>query len=224
MRMFGRRKSPPAGGERYEGQDVPPGAGLPVIVMRSSAGAKPDAHGEFYLIEAVSSFAEKLADNGCYLWSEIPTLAVRVHCLFDYLGQVENGGHSLLVGNRIDPSPVDARQLAGGPDPIAPLDMAEKLRHAAKALKACGAQAHLEIVTDLQRWLEDIPQLAKRQTGFQGGRAAGLQMLDRRFRALQKTDPVEPRLARWLASRPEIEIVEDADYKQAVRRLVTKNP
>jgi hypothetical protein len=197
---------------------------LPVIVPRSDAGTEPGADGDHYLVEAVSGFVGKLIDYGCYTWSEVPARAVQVHCVLDYLGQVENGGHSQFVANRGGPPEHGANHLPGGPQVIGPLGLDDRLDLAATGMATAGAGDHLAILRDFQHWLADNPERAGRQTGFQGGRAAGLQMFDQRFRAFERTDPIGPKLAAWIASWPELQVVEDADCAEAIGRLIASNP
>jgi len=223
---FGHRSKPVFGRRaRNENEaDHAPDSPMPVIVPRSDAGSEPDAYGDFYLVEAVSRFVGKLVEHGCYTWSEVPARAVQAHCILDYLGQVENGGHSQFVANRGGASDYGADRLAGAPQVVTPLALEDGLDLAAKGMAAAGAGDHLAILRDCQRWLADNPERAARQTGFQGGRAAGLQMIDQRFRAFERTDPIAPRLVAWIASWPELRIVEDAEYQEAIRRLIANNP
>ncbi|MCI5077856.1 DUF4375 domain-containing protein [Oricola sp.] len=174
---------------------------MPVIVRRSDAAPVPNAYGEYYLVEAVARFAEHAAERAGRGWDAIPPEALQVNCVFDYVGQVENGGHSQFVANRRG-------------------ELSECLSNVAAGLRAVGADGNLAIIEDLRAWLAGNPDEAARQTGFAGGRAAALDALDDRFRALWKAGPLDATLAAWIAAWPNLRVVEDADYDAAIRQLL----
>ena len=202
---FGRRQSddgavPPAvpGGAE-------PDAPRAVIVRRSESAPVPNEYGEYYLVGAVHDFVEHAVERAGYRWQDVSARAVQVHCIHDYLGQVENGGHSQYVRNR--------RAV-----------LVERLSYAAAGLRAVEASGHLAMLREFRDWLAENPAEVSRQTGFQGGRAPWLDTLDARFRSLGKSAPLDPRLAEWIASWPELAIVEDDAYDAALRGLADANP
>lgn len=210
---FGRRSNTPFGRRQSDGGASPPGipgaaepdAPRAVIVRRSESAPTPNEYGEYYLVGAVHDFVGHAVERAEYRWPDIAARAVQVHCIHDYVGQVENGGHSQYVRNR--------RGV-----------LVERLSYAAAGLRAVGASGHLGILREFRDWLAENPAEASRQTGFQGGRAPWLDTLDARFRALRRSEPLDAKLAEWVASWPELAIVEDDAYDAALRGLADANP
>jgi len=105
---------------------------------------------------------------------------------FYYLGfykaQVANGGHSQLVYN-MDIGEMRSPQLTD--------------RFIA-AVEMVGAPEFSGIAEDFSAWLQEFPEDAKNQTGFEGGRSEFLDTLDRRFSELDES--LKPRLTKLLAT------------------------
>jgi len=210
---FGPRSTAPFGRRQSDGAATPPGVpggaqpGGPraVIVRQSESAPVPNQYGEYYLVGAVHDFVDHAIERAGYGWQDIAARAVQVHCIQDYVGQVENGGHSQYVRNR--------RGV-----------LVERLSYAAAGLRAVGSSGHLGILREFRDWLAENPAEASRQTGFQGGRAPWLDTLDARFRSLRKSEPLDARLAEWIAAWPELSIVADDAYDAALRGLADANP
>jgi hypothetical protein len=73
-------------------------------------------------------------------------------------------------------------------------------------------------------WVADHPDEAAEQTGFEGGRADYLDTLDDAFYDADEGAPMDQLLAPWIASWPDLQIVDDSDYDDAMHRLVMANP
>lgn len=209
---FGRRSNTRFGRRQSDNAPIPPampGAAEPdepraVIVRRSESAATPNEYGEYYLVGAVHDFVDLAVGQAGYRWTDIAACAVQVHCIHDYIGQLENGGHSQYVRNRRDV-------------------LVERLSYAAAGLRAVGASGHLAMLREFRDWLAENPAEISRQTGFQVGRAPWLDTLDLRFRSLRRSEPLDARLAEWIASWPELSIVEDDAYDAAIRSLAEAN-
>ncbi|MER8897731.1 hypothetical protein [Mesorhizobium sp. M0676] len=68
------------------------------------------------------------------------------------------------------------------------------------------------------------PNEAAQQTGFEGGRDDFLDTLDHAFYVADEAAPMENLLARWIASWPDLQVVDSDDYDDVIHRLVMANP
>lgn len=198
--MFGKRKQPPSGTE-------PPHVGIepqrpreeafPIVVRRSEA--------DLHLTEAVARFVEAMLDTADYSRSEIPARALQLYDCEDYLGQVNNGGHSQFIGNRVG-------------------QLQQLLPSIRAGLVDMAANMHVAVLDGVAAWMKAHPEEIGRQTGFSGGRAPELIELDRQFRVADASASLEAKAAAWIAKWPELEIVEDDDYDNHVERAKARNP
>ncbi len=87
-----------------------------------------------------------------------------------------------------------------------------------------GSDSHADLLDNMITWAQANPEEAARQTGFEGGRAAYLDELDKAFYELEKTNPLSRASAQWILNWPELQIVEDRDYADAMNHLILTNP
>ncbi|WP_170950227.1 DUF4375 domain-containing protein [Mesorhizobium sp. WSM3864] len=177
---------------------------IPLIMVPRSkiegAGEQP-----FQLVVAIMQFAVTMISKGLYRYPEINPKAMQVFDADWYSSEVKNGGHSQFIhnaGSEIDTTIANAR--AG--------------------LSACGAKGQLATLEKMSAWVAKHPDEAARQTGFEGGRDDFLDTLDDAFYEADDAVPMEHLLARWIASWPDLQIVDDDDYDEAMNQLVMANP
>ncbi|GLR43062.1 DMP19 family protein [Mesorhizobium amorphae] len=179
------------------------GLPLPVVVPRSkveAAGRKP-----FDLVFAVMQFATTMVSKGLYRYPEINPKAMQVYHAHWYSSEVKNGGHSQFIhnaGQEIDAMVANAR--AG--------------------LAASGAKGQLATLEKMSAWVAEHPDEAAKQTGFEGGRDGLLDTLDDAFYDADEAAPMDNLVARWIASWPDLQVVDDDDYDDAINQLEMANP
>lgn len=198
--MFGKRKQPPSGIEppRFGIDPQRPRApSFPIVVRRSEA--------DRYLMEAVARFVETMLNDCDYAPDEIPAPALQIRNCADYLGQVENGGHSQFIGNRLDDIRVVVPSIRAG-------------------LVEMAAEKHVAVLDGLTEWMRANPAKIGKQTGFSGGRAPELNELDRQFTAAEAVASIHERAAVWIARWPDLKIVEDDNYDEHIERAKASNP
>ncbi|MER8486422.1 DUF4375 domain-containing protein [Mesorhizobium sp. M1322] len=120
---------------------------------------------------------------------------------------MNNGGHSQFIHN------CNVHGILG-----------EVIDHAATGLAGMGALQHLAVLKKMAAWADRYPDEVKEQTGFEGGRDSLLDELDDLFYEADKASPMLALSARWITSWPELIVVNDSDYPEAIRRLVMANP
>jgi len=194
--LFGRRK-------RKEPTVLEPtqSGDLGTVVVPHSA-----ITGETYqVVQAVVNYVNSQIEDGVFRDTELPVKAMQTYHADYYLAQVNNGGHSQFIHNS--------------------LQFAEKTwRNADDGLVAMGATTQAELLKEMIVWSMTHPDETKAQTGFTGGRAEPLDKLDDRFYEIQKTDPITDKAAAWIRGWPELQIVEDARYKQVLHETALLNP
>jgi hypothetical protein len=146
-----------------------------------------------------------MLNDGFYRHEELVQKAVQIYCADYYLAQVMNGGHSQFINN----CRANAPYMWSG---------------ARLGLAGMGAGAHAGILDRMVAWAQANPQVAEMQTGFDGGRAEALDELDDIFLAIEKTTPMIGVSTRWILKWPELRVVEDAGYEQALSDLAGMNP
>ncbi|TIV84995.1 MAG: DUF4375 domain-containing protein [Mesorhizobium sp.] len=137
--------------------------------------------------------------------SEINPKALQVFHADQYSLEVKNGGHSQFIHNA--GSEIDAM-----------------IANARVGLSACGAKGQLATLEKMSAWIAKHPEEAAKQTGFEGGRDDFLDTLDDAFYEADDAMPMEDLIARWIASWPDLQIVDDDNYDDAIDRLVLSNP
>jgi hypothetical protein len=90
-------------------------------------------------------------------------------------------------------------------------------------LKAMGAQAQYDVLTEMTAWVKANPEEAADQNGF-SVRAKLLDKLDKRFSAAERKAPMSEISAGWIAGWPELRIVEADQYLSEIDRLAQLNP
>lgn len=177
---------------------------VPLIVVPRSkieqAGEKP-----FQLVVAVMQFTVNMISKGLYRDSEINPKAMQVFHADWYSSEVKNGGHSQFIHN--------------ADEEIYPM-----IANAKAALIACGAEGQLATLEKMSAWVARHPDKAAKQTGFEGGRDDFLDTLDDAFYEADEAVVMEDLLARWITSWPDLQIVDDDDYDDAIDQLVLANP
>ncbi|MDX8513648.1 DMP19 family protein [Mesorhizobium captivum] len=205
--MFGffSRKSKRASEKRsLASQDKGGNLLVPLIMVPRSKIEKADEE-PFQLVVAIMQFAVTMISKGLYRYPEINPKAMQVFHADWYSSEVKNGGHSQFIhnaGSEIDTTTANAR--AG--------------------LSACGAKGQLVTLEKMSAWVAEHPHEAAKQTGFEGGRDDFLDTLDDAFYEADEVAPMEDLLARWIASWPDLQIVDDDDYDDAINQVVMANP
>ncbi|ESZ47990.1 DMP19 family protein [Mesorhizobium sp. RSR565B] len=185
------------------GKQLEFGLPLPVVVLRSNV-EDPDEE-PFFLVFAVMQFVTAMVSKGLYRYPEIDTKAMQVLHADSYSSEVKNGGHSQFIHN--------AGQEIGA-----------MIANARAGLTACGAKGQLATLEKMSSWIADHPNEAAQQTGFEGGRDDFLDTLDHAFYVADEAAPMENLLARWIASWPDLQVVDSDDYDDVIHRLVMANP
>jgi len=156
-----------------------------------AAAAQPAA-----LVQATVNFVNALTGEAHYELGEIPAEAVQAYFCDYYLAQVNNGGHSQFVHNaRMDPVAMDAIDTG---------------------LHAMNASELHAIFREMLDWASEHPQDAARQTGFEGGRAPELDVLDKRFYAAEAETPMTTLSAQWLLALKKLHPVPDGELAQRI--------
>lgn len=159
----------------------------------------------YKLVQSVVDYVNYLMEVGRFNRFEIPFEAIQAyHCDY-YLAQVNNGGHAQFVGNsRANLTYTLADILAG--------------------LSAMGADCYLELATKMERWIHANPKVASEQTGFEGGIAPELEQLDIPFYELNQNQPLYKLNAEWIATRPNLMVVDDAEMGRVMEATIRLNP
>lgn len=159
----------------------------------------------FELIVAVRDFVQAMLLQGLYRQSEISQRAMQAEHADNYLAEVNNGGHSQFIYNSGE-------------------DIDTVVANARAGLAAMGAIGQLAILEKMATWMAEHPDEAAEQTGFEGGIDDFLSSLDMPFYKEERAAPMLGLSARWIASWPELKIVDDDEYDEALSRLVMANP
>ncbi|RUW95189.1 DUF4375 domain-containing protein [bacterium M00.F.Ca.ET.141.01.1.1] len=176
---------------------------LPVIVPRSivdEANEEP-----FEVVFAVEKFIHSMVSEGLYRKWEINPKAMQVSHADLYSAEVKNGGHSQFIHN------------AGE-------EFDAMVANARAALTAIGAKGQLAALEKMSTWVADHPDEAEEQTGFEGGRDDFLDTLDHAFYDADEASPMIELLARWIVSWPDLRVVEDETFDEAILQLAMANP
>jgi hypothetical protein len=176
-----------------------------VIVPRSAVESSKSPDKAYKLVSALIDFVNTMFDVGQFNRNEISVKAVQAYHTDYYQQQVLNGGHSQFVHNALENLPfliIDVKA----------------------ALASISAAHHASIFDRFADWVTAHPQEAKQQTGFAGGIAPELKTIDTEFFTDRQGPDLSRRLADWILSWPELRIVDDADYNEAMRRAATMNP
>ncbi|KUM23914.1 hypothetical protein AU467_32450 [Mesorhizobium loti] len=177
---------------------------VPLIIVPRSKVEGPGGS-PFHLVFAVMQFAVTMISKGLYRYPEINPKAMQVFHADSYSSEVKNGGHSQFIHN-------------------AGQEIDTMIANARAGLSACGAKGQLATLEKMSAWIAKHPNEAAKQTGFEGGRDDFLDTLDDAFYETDEVEPMEDLLAHWIASWPDLQIVDDDDYDEAVNQLVLANP
>ncbi|MBZ9851417.1 DMP19 family protein [Mesorhizobium sp. CA14] len=205
--MFGffSRRSKEASEKRSQAAEDKRGSLLiPLVVVPRSKTEQADEK-SFHLVFAVMQFVVTMVSKGLYRYPEINPKALQVFHADQYSLEVKNGGHSQFIHN------------AGS-------EIDTVIANARAGLGACGAKGQLATLEKMSAWIAKHPDEAAKQTGFEGGRDDFLDTLDDAFYEADDAAPMEDLLARWIASWPDLQIVDDEKYGDAIDRLVLSNP
>jgi hypothetical protein len=175
-----------------------------IVIPNKWAEAAKQPKGVHHLPAATVEYVNDVQAAGMYARSELPAKALQAYHADFYLAQVRNGGHSQFIAN------------AGELLPIAVAD-------ALAGLEAMGAGAQHQVLSDMAAWVEANQDEARAQNGF-SVRAKALDELDTRFLAADSEKPLTNLAARWIASWPELRIVEDDRYAATIEELAALNP
>ncbi len=238
--MFGKRQQAPVGGttvsppvyrSRPEGQagteaaraivlpeppgppPQPPASSQPerydpattVIVRRASFDKmRSEGKGENLVFDVVQ-FVNNMQGYGHFIRYEISQRALQAYHTDFYLAQVNNGGHSQFIHN------------AGS-------NYSWIVADVRAALAGMQAPAYQDIFERMVSWVQENPEEAAQQTGFNGGRAAILDELDKQFYALGNSQPLADHSGLWISGWPGLVLVESDDYPAQMEKLIALNP
>jgi len=177
---------------------------VPLVVV-SRPKAEEAGEQPFGLVFAVMQFATTMVSKGLYRYPEINPKAMQVYHAHWYSSEVKNGGHSQFIHN------------AGH-------EIGTMIANARAGLTASGAKGQLATLEKMSAWVAEHPDKAAKQTGFEGGRDDFLDTLDDAFYDAEEAAPMLNLLARWIASWPDLQVVDDDDYDDAINRLAMANP
>ncbi len=169
------------------------------IVPKSCLGGEA-----WELPQAIIEFTNDVQAVAQYADFELEAAVLGIYLADYYLAQVNNGGHSQFVGN-------SGHRLAANID------------HALLGLKTIGAQEQYSTLADLKTWVASNLEEAAVQDGF-GTRANELDVLDTRFYDAEKRASISDLAARWLATWPKLETVDDKHYQERLKALRAVNP
>lgn len=211
--MFGKRKpkdqpQQPGGaaGASASRFELPTAAGkLGTVIVPRSAIARAGESGNYDLVQALVNFVNAMTGEGLYSRFELEQKAMQSFHADFYLAQVNNGGHSQFIHNSFGNLPFVIADVRAG-------------------LAAMKAHAFVPVFEKMAAWVEKNPDEAKKQTGFEGGRAALLDELDTAFYKADKETALITLNSRWIATWPELRPVDDNDYREAIQRVVMLNP
>lgn len=206
--MFGKRKGrePVQQPDPTPRRPAPTGAGtLGTVIVRRSTLAKAGEPGNYDLIQGLVNFVNAMTHDGLYSRFEIQQKAMQAYHADFYLAQVLNGGHSQFIHNCFANLPFVIKDVRA-------------------ALQGMKADSILAIFERAAAWIEANPAEVKQQTGFDGGRAALLDELDTAFYKANDETPMIVSSSLWIKSWPELRAVDDADYVEAIRRVIMLNP
>jgi len=177
---------------------------VPLVVV-SRPKAEEAGEQPFGLVFAVMQFATTMVSKGLYRYPEINPKAMQVYHAHWYSSEVKNGGHSQFIHN------------AGH-------EIGTMIANARAGLTASGAKGQLATLEKMSAWVAEHPDKAAKQTGFEGGRDDFLDTLDDAFYDAEEAASMLNLLARWIASWPDLQVVDDDDYDDAINRLAMANP
>jgi hypothetical protein len=177
-----------------------------VIVPRSAFEAAREPQQAHNLVQAVAKFVHTMMGQGLYTRDELLPKATHAFLAGYYLSQVNHGGHREFIHNNfvnIDLSLSDLRA----------------------ALAAIGTEPYRSIAERLIAWCGERRDPVTHKIDLSNrGQSDFLGDLDREFTAADKASPLNNLLAGWIAAWPELRVVDDADYPEALRLSVTMNP
>jgi hypothetical protein len=157
------------------------------------------------IVQAIVDFVNDVMNETPYTRDEMPARAMQAYHADLYLAQVKNGGHSQFIHNIDD-------------------NLANVVADTRAALAEMKADRHLAILERMVEWVRDNPAEASRQSGFEGGRSPFLDKLDMALYEADDADPMIDLSAKWILSWPELRIVDDADYREAIGQTALMSP
>jgi len=156
------------------------------------------------VVSAIVEYVDSVMREGVYHPCELPPEAMQVYHADYYLAQVENGGHSQFIYN-------------------AGVNFPEMSADALAGLEAMGLPEHHRILNEMIGWANANPEEAAAQNGF-ATCAALLDELDARFCAADDQTPMIQRSAKWIATWPNLRLVEDDRYAAEIQAFAQLNP
>ena len=172
------------------------------IVLPQSAA---DHNDPAQLVMAADAWVEALTNQVMLLPGEFAQEALWSHYARDYFTQVSTGGHAQYFANR-------------GNDEIA-------LRCAQAGLKSMLADPHLELFNLQLRLKRAKPSAARKIAAEHDYRSvkAALKDLDKRFAALETSEPLTVRHKTWLKSLRKVKLAPDAEMTGHLQRVAQTN-
>ncbi|MBL8531933.1 MAG: hypothetical protein JNK94_09380 [Hyphomonadaceae bacterium] len=173
------------------------------IILPQSAADQADPNA---LVTAATNYAHAMRVAGLFLPGEFAQEAMWSYYAQDFVQQARQGGLEQYFDNRIA-------------DPIA-------VKCARAGLKSMLADPYVEVF-DLAARLKQPDAKRARKAAVQAGLRdvrRGLRELDRRFAALEQSEPLAPRHKTWLKSLRKTRIIPDAEAPAYLQRVVAANP
>ena len=154
----------------------------------------------------VDEYVNPLLERGYYTRSELPAKALQAYHVDYYKAQVANGGHGQFMGN-------------SGMEPLLISDVREGLR-------SIGIKSFRDIFDDLVRLWSDKPDPAHAIAGNFGFGVPAAQEndLNDRFMNLECYKTLMPANGRWIKSWPELQVLPDEKWRDAIEHLTLQNP
>ena len=174
-----------------------------IVVPRSAMDAFPEDPNA--LVEAMVNYVNFLTQQAQFNRFEIFAEATQAYHVDYYLAQVKNGSHAQFIGN-------------------SGVNLAYILADVVHGLKAMQAFDHLALAEKMSKWVAENPEYADAQSGVEGGMAPELTALDNSFYELEKTNPLRPALAEWVANLEVLQTVDDRIMPRILEGIKTLNP
>ncbi len=175
---------------------------IPIIVGAKAVSSWRED--PYALTQSVVDFANIMTIQGYYEQNEIPEeVGQAFHCDY-YLAQVSNGGHRQFFHNNKGGKACIDDVIAG--------------------LTAMGAIAHLDIFAQAVRVIQSLDSVEVHYDAVPSKQKSELDTLNKEFFAVNREASLHEALARWIASWPNLKLVEDAEIQSAYTELAHKNP
>ncbi len=173
-----------------------------IIVNAPAVEAARSGTEPYELVQSINDFVKWCIDEFHYTRDEISQKALQAYCADYYLAEVNNRGHSQFIHNCRASAEFTFRDACAG-------------------LTSMGAP-HSRILKDMMQWVEANPKEVAAQGAFEP-RSPYLGKLDDEFDDLEKLKSMIDYSAQWIFSWPELQIVPDDSYLNAMSQCKAAN-